>query len=94
MGEPVKRIKLHGNEYVFTGATLEEGGAIATEQVYKAGECSYAHLFEDGTILRFQEQIGTVQDIEVLEDAIAIDIEDPLALMLTILTHPSWEERP
>lgn len=74
----MQRIRLHGEEYGFVGTDdLNEGanGAIAPlEHLGEDGELdpeaafeiSYAHLYEDGTIWRFGEQIGTREDIEVL----------------------------
>ena len=59
------RIRLDNQEFLLLG-TLAGGGAIATEEQYKHGRVSYAHLYSDGTIMRFHEAIGTRADIEVL----------------------------
>ena len=60
-----KIIKFQGEIYLL----IDEGkghGAIAKEEDFIHGRCSYAHLFEDGTIMRFGEQIGTKDDIEII----------------------------
>mgnify|MGYP001617289509 CR=1 FL=1 len=58
------KVRFKGNEYLLVG-TPEEG-ALATEDQYTHGKCSYAHLFEDGRILRFREHIGDRADLEVI----------------------------
>lgn len=61
-----KKLKLFGKEYVFIG----EGktGAIATQEEYENFEESYAYLFKDGTIKRHYQKIGTIDDIEWIEE--------------------------
>ena len=72
----MKRIKLHGEEYVFTGDSIEDlDNAITKEDDYEHGKVSYAHLFEDGIIRRHNVQIGTAEDIEVLRDYVP-DLKD------------------
>lgn len=57
-------IKFFGIEYILIG-TLQEG-AITTQEQYDTFSDSYAHLFPDGTILRYGSIIGTLSDIEVI----------------------------
>ena len=57
-------VTFKGKNYVLDG-TLEDGGAIATRHDYRHGECSFAHLFSSGRIMRFNEQIGTRSDLIV-----------------------------
>ena len=56
-------LRFRGSEYVLVG-DKENGGAIATVEQYSTGECSFAHLYEDGSIKQFGEIIGTIDDIE------------------------------
>lgn len=58
----IQRIKFKGKDYVFVA------GAIATEEQYKNCMESYAHLFDDGIILRHGKEIGTKEDIEFLDE--------------------------
>lgn len=53
-------IRFQGKKYV------KIGGAIATQDAFESGECSYAHLFSDGKIRRHGDVIGTESDIEDL----------------------------
>lgn len=59
-------------EYLFTGESLEEGGAITTKENYSNGTVSFAHLGADGIVRQLKNTIGTVRDIEVLRP-----IEEP-----------------
>lgn len=59
-------VRFQGNEYLLIG-DLDSGGPLATREQYTAGECSFAHLFPDGRILRFGEQIGTQADLVFCE---------------------------
>ncbi len=61
------KIKFKGKRYFLIG-DMETGGAIATKKQYEAGECSYAHLYPDGSINRFGEIIGTKDEITIEED--------------------------
>ena len=63
-----QKIRWQGEEYILVG------GAITTPERYAAFECSVAHLFEDGRIMQFKEQVGTEEDIEYLEE---IEVEGP-----------------
>lgn len=64
----MKKIRFQGQKYVFVGDSLEKGGAIAAQEDYETGRTSYAHLYPSGEVNRFGEQIGTVEDIEVVGD--------------------------
>ena len=57
------KIKFQNKEYWLIGV---KSGPIATPYQYQHGLCSYAHLCENGEIMRFHKQIGTVDDIEFL----------------------------
>lgn len=83
------RIRFQGQEYLLIGDSLETGGAIATAEQYAAGECSYAHLFPDGRVMRFRQVIGSVEDIELIGKAES-PITNPLETLINALTHPSW----
>lgn len=60
------RIRFKGKEYLFIGDEERTDGAIATEEQYANFETSFAHL-EDDKVMRFQEVIGTKNDIEWLD---------------------------
>lgn len=51
------KIIFEGNEYIIVD------GAIATREAYMNGTVSYAHLMNNGRIMRFHKQIGTKEDI-------------------------------
>ena len=85
------RIRFKDEDYLFTGDSLEEDGAITTDELYKNGECSYAHLFEDGSILRFLSQIGVRADITILETNVDVEPDNFGLAIMNILTSPSWD---
>lgn len=58
-------IKFKNRKYLLIG-NLKKGGAIANEKAYKKGLVSYAHLFPNGKIYRFQKLLGTRDDIKIL----------------------------
>lgn len=62
-----KRIKFQGIEYLLIGEDDYIGRAIATEEEYSHCLPSYAHLNPDGTIERYRQHIGTIEDIEFLD---------------------------
>ncbi len=62
-----KKIRFKGKAYVLVG-NMKFGGAIATKKQYEAGECPYAHLCPDGFIRRFNEIIGTRDEITIKEN--------------------------
>ena len=81
----IERIKFQGREFI-----LVDGGAIATEDDYKAGKCSYAHLCRDGLVRRFHEVIGDEEDVERLGE-VKVDLGNPVEAIVNILTDSSWE---
>lgn len=58
-------IALHLPEYEGVKLIMV-GGAITTQQRFDDFEVSLCHLFEDGIIRRYSREIGTFNDIEVL----------------------------
>lgn len=85
----MKEIRFRGKDYVFVGDELSDGGAIAVKDDYESGKCSYAHLFKNGDIVRFQQEIGTISDIEVVGQYIAP--EPTISGFVNMLTDPSWK---
>lgn len=59
--EKIRRIKWLGKDLILLGET---DGPIATEEQYKTGHCSLGHLYPDGNISVFGQQVGTKEDIE------------------------------
>ena len=84
------RIRFQGKIYLFTGDSLEDDGAIATDEQFKNGECSYAHLFEDGRILRLRKQIGIRADVEVLETGLRVEPDDYGRAILNMFKSKTW----
>lgn len=82
----MKTIKFKGEDYLLVGDMIE-GGPIATLEQYENGRCSYAHLYENGDIIRFGELIGNRNEIEVTGE-IEASIKRPF---LEMLLDPSWE---
>ena len=82
-------IRFQGSEYLLIDCYEKGGGAITTQESFSNGECSFAHLVEDGRVMRFGTQIGSKEDIEFLGEA--EDIGEPN--VWNMLTHPSWTER-
>ena len=60
------KIRFKGCEYLFTGDSLDEDGALTTEERYAAGEESYAHCFSHGAVMRYGKQIEYLEDVEVV----------------------------
>ena len=85
------KIRFQNEEWLFVpdGSGLADGGAIATDQAFASGRASYAHLFPSGKILRFLEEIGTVDDIEIIDEN--YEVEPSPDAFLNILAHPSWD---
>lgn len=44
---------------------VDDDGHVTFDAVF-GGEDSYAHVMSDGTIMRYHEKIGTVDDLEFL----------------------------
>lgn len=61
------RLKFQGQEYILVNRDgNRHEGAIATVEEYENFALNQFHLFEDGRILSFGEQVGTKEDIEWL----------------------------
>lgn len=60
------KILFKGDPFLFIGDTPSDG-AIATEEQFENFLPSYAHLFPDGTVKRYNVVIGTRDDIQFLE---------------------------
>lgn len=84
-----KQIDLFGERYLLIG-DMETGGAIATIEAYENFECSYAHLKEDGKIVRFGKVIGSREDITL--STVMVDAGQDLGALPNLLNHPSWKE--
>jgi hypothetical protein len=82
-------IRFGGEEYLFTGNRLEDGGAITTPTAYQEGTVSYAHLGHDGLVRRFREVIGTAQDIEIIGSVKEPELSD--GWLGNVFRHPSWD---
>lgn len=64
----IERIRFREMEFL-----LIDSGAIATEDDYVHGRISYAQMKDDGKIFRFGTEIGTREDIEILESDVVLD---------------------
>ncbi len=61
------RLRFQGNEYLLiNGRKDRKEGAIATQEEWDNFAPNFAHLMEDGRIMRYGQVIGTVADIEWL----------------------------
>lgn len=80
----MRRITFQGQDFILT-----DGGAITTEANYRAGRASYAHLYEDGRILRHGVEIGRREDI-VMGEACELAPEYFGDALLNLFTDPSW----
>ena len=98
------RIRFANQEFILVGGDLARGGAITTPEDYAAFQPSFAHLFEDGTIMRYHQQIGTREDIEVLGECEVLPTKEGVVRGLTegmkVLDAlaegqpwPKWERR-
>lgn len=72
----MRRITFKGRRYVLVGSSLAEGGPIATEQQYRHGRCSFAHLYANGDVNRHGRVIGHRDDITDLGDCEIAIAED------------------
>jgi hypothetical protein len=62
-------------------------GAITTLKDFKEFNCSWAHLYPDGSVNRFGEVIGHVSDI-VLGDEIHLTKEEVISAITNICNNP------
>lgn len=60
------RVKFRGKLYLLIG-DMKKGGAIATDDQYENFDTSFAHLMENGEILRFGVVIGKRSDLKVVK---------------------------
>jgi hypothetical protein len=74
-----KKIIFNDEEYVLI-ATFFPGSPIAKEDDFRHGRPSFAHLQDDGRILRYREQIGTIDDIEIIDEDYKIEVADDFCL--------------
>lgn len=84
-----QKIRFQGKEYLFIGNKENTHGAIAAQEQYEHGECSYAHL-RDGIITRFGQQIGIRDDIEFL-NTVETKISDDA--IINLFTSPTWRQQ-
>ena len=64
---PTKKWKISFQEKQFL-LIGDRTGPICTREQYENFEESFAHLFEDGRIRRHGQEIGTIDDIEFIEE--------------------------
>jgi len=83
----VQKIRFGRNDYL-----LINEGAIATEEQYRNGEDSFAHLYPDGRIWRYGEVIGTKDEIEFGEFVDIQPTAEGVARLFTRLLGSSPEE--
>lgn len=64
----IHRIKWKERELLLVGSWTAEykEGAIATQEQYDNFEMNEAHLFENGQIKRFNQVVGSVDEIEYI----------------------------
>jgi hypothetical protein len=65
--EGYQQIVFQGNKYILVL------GAITTPNDYKHGYPSYAHLEDNGRIMRYGNQIGTKKDIKFTKKFIDVE---------------------
>ena len=84
-------IKFQGTEYLFTGDSLDEEGALTTPGAYAAGTVSFAHYYPEdgGIVMRWGKVIGSGADLAVVGPA--SEPEASMESFINCLTHPSWE---
>ena len=64
-----RKIRFQGKEYLLIeGVGDHNSGAIATPDQFNNFEDSTAHLCPDGRVMRYGMKIGTIDDVEFLED--------------------------
>lgn len=85
-----RRIKLFGEDYILIG-TLEAGGVIGTEEQYSNFDCSYAYLRSDGKIMRFGQEIGSRDDINLTSIEVKIEPNKVGLSKLCALLFPDYD---
>lgn len=67
MAKEIPKLRFQGKEYLLVnGDGNRNEGAIATEDEWNSFALNYAHLMEDGRVMRFGSVIGKREDIEWL----------------------------
>jgi hypothetical protein len=84
-----QEIMLFGQIYLLIG-DIENGGAIASKECYENFECPYAHLYPNGRIMRFGEQIATRDDIIVREKVECIPHWSELKVFEALFEPSRW----
>ena len=82
-----KVIRFQGNEYLLIG-DMAHGGSIATKEQFENGECSYAYLKPDGTVMRFGDSIGHRDEITEIGE---YDAQLGFHSLIGVLTDKSWD---
>ncbi len=83
------KIKFKGKEYILTNN--EGPSAITTIEAFRGGTVSYAHLYEDGYVIRYGMVIGTEKDIERIGE-VEINSLEPEATF-NLLTRNTWGKK-
>lgn len=87
----MKRIKFRGEEYLFGGDSLDESGFISKQEDFQNGRVSFAHYFPGQGVMRFREQIGRREDIQILGDGEAeIDFSEVVNNMVLDPKAGGW----
>jgi len=72
------KIKLNIPDYMDRDDLIMIGGAITTQELFDNLITGICHLFEDGRILRYGCEIGTINDIQLLD--VIDNVQKPLLL--------------
>lgn len=83
----MKMIKFQGEEYLFTGDSLLGEGAITKQEDFEHGRASYAHLLNNGSVMRFGAAIGTREEIKEMGEPKITLASDAWG---NLLTDRSW----
>ena len=84
--EMVREITFMGKRYFLVGE--EYGPIVEAITDFTQGRCSFAYLYEDGTVSRFNSQIGTIDDIEFGEER-EVRFDEAVALS-NMASDSSW----
>lgn len=85
------RIRFKGEPFLLIGDSLEDGGAIATEEQYTNSLPSTAHLMEGGRVMQWGAQIGTRADVEVIGPwKNTMSEADTAEAIFKLITDPPW----
>jgi len=78
----MQKIKFQGEEWLLVD------NSITTEDRFKHGIVSHAHICKDGIIRRYNQEIGAKDDIEIIEEI--EDVEIASDGIENLLLHRSW----